>query len=311
MTRLFHKKLVIVTGKGGVGKSTTSAALAVLARRKKKRPLVLELTEFEAMPTLFGSKRGRANGDLVADGIRSMRIILEEAIPEYLTLKLKIRAVSDMLYKNPVVKYFTKTAPGFQELVVTGKIWYMAQEMAKNGKRHPYDFIIFDAPSTGHCLQMLKVPRVVSQMVRVGPIVEETEAMHDFYHDPDRSGILLVTLLQEMPINEATQMAASLRDDQDLGIESLVINEVFQVDKDVLDEKARAACPEGASEEAWAALEKARQDLEMLHDAQEIYRERLKEEVKAPQVELPLLLKSPLATEDIEIMADALEEKFE
>lgn len=311
MTPLFHKKLVIVTGKGGVGKSTVCAALALLAERKKKKPLVIELTDFLAMSEFFKGSGKAARNHLSHDEIRTMRFDFEDAVQEYLTLHLKVRAVSEILYKNPVVKYFTKTAPGFKELVITGKIWHMAEEIRISSKRAGFDFMILDAPSTGHCLSMLKVPRVVSEMVRVGPIVKETEAMHEFYHDPNESGILLTTLLQEMPVNEAVQMAATLRDDHEIGINALVINEIFPVDEDILDEKARAGCPEGAPEEIWSALEQARQDLKMVNDAQETYRAKLGKEIDAPQVELPLLLKSPLDLDDLEGLADIFETEFE
>ncbi|MBI2890550.1 MAG: hypothetical protein HYY13_07160 [Nitrospirae bacterium] len=311
MIRLFHKKLVIVSGKGGVGKSTLCAALAILARRKDRRPLILELTEFESIPTVFGSDLEQAKGEFVADGIRSTGFDFEEAVTEYLTLHLKVRAVSQILHKNPVVKYFTRTAPGFKELVYTGKIWYMAQDMARRGDRHPFDFMILDAPSTGQCLEMLRVPGVVSDMVRVGPIMRETRAMEAFYKNPDESGILLITLLQEMPVNEVLQMSSDLTEKQGLPVDAVVINQIVPVDEDILDEKARATCPEGASEEAWAALQQAVTDLKILHDAQETFRKRLAKEIKAPQVELPLILKSPLSLKDLDRLATTLEENFE
>src|SRR6202453_954220 len=200
---LLQLKLVFVTGKGGVGKTTVAAALAQLCAENGKRVLACEVDAkgdlaalFEAAPTDFVPRE-------ISPGIASMSMDTEASLREYLKLHLRIPVVGRI---GPLAKAFdfvATAAPGVREILTVGKLCYEVRE-------GHYDLIVVDASATGHIVGHLAAPVGINELVRVGAIRQQTRWMLDILNDPERTGVVIVTTPEEMPVNEALQLAGEL-----------------------------------------------------------------------------------------------------
>jgi anion-transporting ArsA/GET3 family ATPase len=167
MPDLLDKRLVFVTGKGGVGKSTVSLALGLAAARRGKRAIICEISSQEhASRVLHRAEVGYHEVE-IADGLWNISIDPDEAMREYVLLQLKVRAMRDLLFRTPIFTYLAAATPGLRELVTIGKIWELALEDRKVKKGRRYDTVIVDAPATGHGIGFLQTPTSVTTVARV------------------------------------------------------------------------------------------------------------------------------------------------
>lgn len=202
--RLFDTRLRFVTGKGGVGRSVVALAMAHLAHSKGRRVLYCEINAPQSAARLMGL--APLNGDLrqVAEGLFMVNITPQDAIREYALMTLKFKALYNTVFENRVVKYFLRAVPSLAEFVTLGKIWFHEQE--REDSRPRFDTIIIDAPATGHLISLLRVPRVFEEMVPGGPLKSSALDMRRMLEDPRRTKLDVVTLPEEMPINEALEI---------------------------------------------------------------------------------------------------------
>lgn len=211
---LFNKRFVIMAGKGGVGKSTLSAATALCAARRGRRVLVVELGGKEKTARLLGH-----DGDVgyiptrVQENIDVINVQPEPALAEYGLMKLRFEKLYRAVFENTLIKSLTRMIPGMNELVLIGKAWHLEQEMLEGKPR--WDMLVVDAPATGHGLSLLVLPHVILETVQSGPMAVETRKIRDLLVDPERTLMNIVTLPEEMPVNEALdlrkQMDSTLR----------------------------------------------------------------------------------------------------
>jgi Mrp family chromosome partitioning ATPase len=201
---LLDRRLVVVTGKGGVGKSTISAALAVLAARRGKRVLVAEVDARERVAPMLG---GRPSGPVirpVLPGISTVNVDPRHALEEYALMVVKVRAIYQAVFENRVVRFFLRAVPSLAETLMLGKILHEARS-EEHGKPR-WDLVVVDAPATGHAVQLLGTPRALLDTVPVGPLRRDAEWMQAFLSDPDRSAVALVSLPEEMPVTETAEL---------------------------------------------------------------------------------------------------------
>jgi len=224
MTDLYGKRFVIVTGKGGVGKTTVTAALALSAARRGKSVLVAMCNEKERLSRLLGAEPVGPKVAPVGPRIDAVNMTPEAALEEYGMMVLKIRAVYRAIFENRMVKSFLRAVPGMDEWSMLGKAWFHTTEQV--GGRPRWDLVILDAPATGHGLDLLRVPKVLLDVAPPSPLRREAEKCWDLMHDPERSEVLLVTLPEEMPVTETIELYAKLADDLRFPIERLVANAV-------------------------------------------------------------------------------------
>src|ERR1700677_3407621 len=203
MSALLDLKLVFVTCKGGVGKTTVASALALLASTRGKKVLICEVDGkgdvagfYEARPTGFDEEE-------LLPGLFAMTMDTEASLREYLKLQLRIPVVGRI---GPLAKAFdfvATAAPGVREILTVGKLCYEVRE-------GHYDLIVVDASATGHIVGHLAAPVGINELVRVGAIRQQTRWMLDILNDPERTGVVIVTTPEEMPVNEALQLAGEL-----------------------------------------------------------------------------------------------------
>jgi anion-transporting ArsA/GET3 family ATPase len=161
----------------------------------------------------------------LSPGLHALSIEPDEAMREYAHIRLKLKAISDRLVRNPIIDQFSQAAPGFRELLVLGKLWWLAEQ--KNGRGDPrFEAIVVDAPATGHGLSFLGMAGVIAKAFPVGPIASEATSVDGFVRNPDRVGAVLVALPEEIPINETLELHQQLGE-QGVAISSLVVNAVI------------------------------------------------------------------------------------
>ena len=194
---LLDRRLVVVTGKGGVGKSTVSAALAVLAARRGKRVLVAEVDARERVAPLLG---GRPSGPVVRQvvpGISTVNVDPRHALEEYALMVVKVRALYQAVFENRVVRFFLRAVPSLAETLMLGKILHEAR--SESGGRPRWDLVVVDAPATGHAVQLLGVPRALRDTVPAGPLRRDADWMQALLEDPARTAVTLVSLRRRCP----------------------------------------------------------------------------------------------------------------
>ena len=210
---LLDKRLVIVTGKGGVGKSTVALALGLAAAAEGRRTIVCEVSSQEHTSHVFHRAEVGFHEVEMAENLWAISIDPDEAMREYVLLQLKVRAMRDLLFRSQIFGYLAAATPGLRELVTIGKIWEVALPDRKVKKGRKYDLVIVDAPATGHGVAFLQTPRTFANIARVGPIKAQAEALETFLVNHRKTGVAIVALPEEMPVNET----ASLEHDADRG----------------------------------------------------------------------------------------------
>jgi anion-transporting ArsA/GET3 family ATPase len=225
MSTLADKRFVVVTGKGGVGKTTVCAAEALALSKQGKRVLVAMCNAKERFSTLFQTAPIGHEIAPVADRVWAVNIQPEKAIEEYGRLVLHSRALSRAVLDNKYVRAFLRAVPGMQEWSMLGKAWWHTTETLPGGS-FKYDTVILDAPATGHGLDMMRVPAVILDVVPRGLLRRDAERAWALLKDPGRCAIVLVTVPEEMPATETVELAQSLRE---MGLQAgrVVVNAVL------------------------------------------------------------------------------------
>ena len=247
MTDFPRAKLHVVTGKGGTGKSTVAASLALALASQGKDVLLCEVEGrqgiarmFDVDPLPYEERRiasGRGNG---AGTVYALHIDPESALLEYLAMYYKLGRAGRALDRFGVVEFATTIAPGVRDVLLTGKVFEATKEGRRGKGVRQYDAVVLDAPPTGRIAQFLGVNSELSGLARVGPIKSQADMVMKLFRSP-RTAIHLVTVLEEMPVQETSDGIAELRA-AGLPVGGVVVNLVRPHD---LDDADLAAAREG------------------------------------------------------------------
>ena len=205
---LLRKPLVVVTGKGGVGKSTVAAALGLAAARRGLRTIIAEVARRDDVSRVLGGTG--VHEDELAPGLHHISIDPEEAMEEYLVDQLPTRALADVLLSSRGFSYFAAATPGLRELLTVGKVWELAQEDRRTPGAAPYDLVILDAPATGHGVAVLSAPRTFADAALMGRIARQGRIIDAMLSDPAQTGVVAVARPEEMPVNETLALETAL-----------------------------------------------------------------------------------------------------
>jgi len=223
--RLLDRRMIVVAGKGGVGRTTTAVCIGLAAAARGKRVAVVELHGSSGIPELWGLGARQYAARALAPGVDTFSMTPGEAIDDFATRRLKVDALVRMVFHNRIAESFLDAVPGLHDLIQLGKLKsLLVHEYARD--LH-YDLIVIDAPATGHGLTLLASPRSMAEMTRVGPFYEEARQIEGVLSDPTKTGLVLVTLPEELPINESLQLAGELGPDQPL-LAGVVVNQVLR-----------------------------------------------------------------------------------
>ncbi len=300
---LLDRRLVVVTGKGGVGKSTVSAALALVAVRAGKRVLVCEVNAQERVAPLLGAPPSGPVIREVLPGLSTVNVTPHEAMREYGLLVLKFRTIYEAVFENRLVRYFLRVVPSLAELVMLGKILHEAKAVEDGRPR--WDLVVIDAPATGHAVQLLRVPSALVDTVPGGPLRHDADWMEAMLVDPARTAVAIVTLPEEMPVNEAVELDAQIRGVLGMHRAALFVNAMPE---------ARFTAEEGSRLEALAdappplgpAARAARLQARRAEQAAR-YLARAEAALDAEATVIPLLPLTDWGRQAVERVADAIE----
>jgi len=306
---VLDKRLVYVTGKGGVGKTTVAAALGLAAARAGKRTLICEVAEQERITQAFGRQPTGFTETEVAENLHAFSIDPEQAKQEWLRHQLRSGALAGLLNQSRIFQYMTAAAPGLAEVVTMGKIWELAQLQRRRAEAAPYDLVIVDAPATGHGLALLRAPRTFANIARVGPIKNHADAIHSFTTDPKVTAIVAVALAEEMPVNETIDLEGRLADEMGLALSAALVNGVLPERFTNADADAMASLDGAGSPAAREALTAALRAHERAR-SQRSQVARLKRGVEAPVSTLPFVLTPEVTLEDLESLSVEVERKL-
>lgn len=225
MDDLFARDLLLVVGKGGVGRTTVSAALALAAARKGRRVLVAMCNTRERLSDLLDVEPIGARNVALLPNIDAVNMRPDVALEEYGMMVLKVRALYKAVFENRFVSAFLRGTPGIEAWSMLGKAYFHATETDDRGRRR-YDTVILDMPATGHALEMLRVPKVICDVAPPGLLRREAERAEELFRDPVRTGAVVVTRPEAMPVVESHELADALERELGIAIARTVINAV-------------------------------------------------------------------------------------
>ena len=231
---MLERKLVVVTGKGGVGKTTIAAALGLAAAERGLRTIVVELGDQRRLPRLLAGasahvdehppRQSDAGAETaLAENLWSVTIDPDRALLEWLQA-LGGRVPGRVLAGSGTFQYFAAAAPGAKELVSMIKVWELTRGERWRRRAERYDLVVLDAPATGHALGLLHSPRTFGAIARVGPIFGQAERVRELLEDETRTGYLAVTQPTDMAVGETLDLQAGLRSQIDVELDAAIVN---------------------------------------------------------------------------------------
>jgi anion-transporting ArsA/GET3 family ATPase len=301
---ILDRRLIFVTGKGGVGKSTVATALGLLAARRGLRTIVAELASREHVQNAFGGEGARFEEVELAPGLFTISIDPQNAMEEY--LQLKTGALGYVLASSKLFSAFAMATPGMRELLSIGKIWELAQLERRSRGGSAYDLVIVDAPATGHGLGILRTPRTFAEIARVGPIAHQGRTIAATLADRSFTALLAVATAEEMPVNETLAMREAILA-EGWTLDAVVVNSLYPERFDTADMELLGATFDDAAPAPVLAAVRAAISEHARVAMQRAQSARLREGLGTDVLELPYLFVDGIGRPELERLADVLE----
>ncbi|HKJ36125.1 MAG TPA: ArsA-related P-loop ATPase [Solirubrobacterales bacterium] len=302
ITDLFDKRILFVTGKGGVGKTTVALALGVAAAAAGRRTIVCEVAAQESASRIFGKAEIGFHEVELRENLSAISIDPDHSIREYLELQLPVKAMGDLLYRSKIFNYLAAATPGLAEMVTIGKIWELALDERKARRGKPYDLVIVDAPATGHGLGLMQTPKTFAEIARVGPMAHQAATINKTITNHRKAGAILIALPEEMPVNETATLEAELIDSIGIAIDRIYMNAVYPQRFSAAElERIAAAQDDAMDAQAMALAAALDQAKRAAGHAEQL--ERLRELARTDVAELPFLFAPELGVEELDELA--------
>ena len=307
MANLFDMRFIINTGKGGVGKTTMSIAMAQAFARRGKRALVMQMNVPDKLGPLYGLPPiTGAEPTRLSNNVWVTNPTPQEAMREYALMILRFKTVYRAVFENRLVSRFLRMMPGLPELLMLGKAYYHEKE--EEGSRKAWDVVILDAPATGHGMFLLQIPSVIQDALRGGLMADEAKRMLALLQDHRRAMLNIVTLAEEMPINESIELKQRLDEEVGIQVGYTLANHIYpsiftEPESRQMEVLMDECSPEQGGLKAMLSAGTFRYQRRKL---QERYLTRAARELKLPIVEVPFIFEAELRPEHILTIADAL-----
>jgi anion-transporting ArsA/GET3 family ATPase len=227
---LLDLRFIVLTGKGGVGRTTVAAALARAAAARGRRVLVAQTDAVERLGKMLG--RPGPIGPTVtamAPGIDAVNMTPRASLHEYALMVVKYEAVYRAIFDNRAVRGFLSAVPGLDAYAMLGKAWWHTTEPdappARGARPRPrYDLVILDGPASGHAVAMLKIPRAILGAIPAGPLARDARALADLLSDPARTALVNVTRAEELPAEETRELLRAVRTELGIPVGPVIVN---------------------------------------------------------------------------------------
>ena len=320
-SQLLSRRLLLVTGKGGVGKSTLAASLALAGSRLGRRTCLVEVEGRQAFSSIFSTAPWDFEEREFRPNLYGLSIDPEASLTEYLSMFYGAQRITKLVAKTPAVEFATQAAPGIKDVLLIGKVKEIERRRRPDGQ-FAYDLIILDAPPTGRIVNFLAAPDATTELVNVGPVRQQAQTVIDMLTDTSRTAVLLTTLLEEMPV---TETAESIRDLTQLGVPlgPVLINRAVQP---AMDEAALKQLPtmdagtvqrvlgdlgvdDVEASTAEELLDTGRAHIGRL-DLADRMRQRVADEIDLPSLELPFVADATRPEEIVTAIAATLEDRL-
>jgi anion-transporting ArsA/GET3 family ATPase len=300
---LLDRRLIFVTGKGGVGKSTVATALGLVAARRGLRTIVAELAAQDRVRQAFDHEAHTFREVELTDNLFTISVDPEHAMEEY--LRVKTGAVGQALGNTRLFQAFAMATPGMRELLSVGKIWELSQHTRRTDGADAYDLVIVDSPAAGHGVGILRTPRTFAEIARVGPIAHQAGSIAATIADSSFTAVIAVATAEEMPVNETLWLRDALAEEQ-LTLEATIVNACYPQrfsarERTTLDRARRRTEQPLTGAALGAALSE--------HARMQTQREqlaRLREGLATEVIELPYLFAETLGRPELDQLADSL-----
>jgi anion-transporting ArsA/GET3 family ATPase len=313
LDRLLETRLVVLSGKGGVGKSVVGAALALAAAERGRRTLLVEVDAPLEAARYLGARPSGPRETQVLENLFTVNLDPAGVMEEYVRSTVKLDLIARKILESPIYARFFAAAPGLKELMLLGKIMVLEEARDAWSKKPRWDLIVVDAPATGHGLSFLKVPLAASQAVPVGPVGANARRILALLRDPVRTALVIVAIPEEMAVVEAAWFHRLATEEVGIACAGVVLNAAHErrfsaeEEAEVLHLAAAGADGRLARDvELAAALAAARRHMRRRKLTQ-FYQARLKRSLPVPVVTLPFLFEERLDREALRLLAHRLE----
>lgn len=222
LEELFKSRIIFVTGKGGVGKSTITTAMGIFLKSAGRKPLIVEFAPDKSIEHIFHIKAEPYRETEITRNLFYFNISADEALAEYIRRQLILDILSKFVLSTKFYRHISNTAPGLKELVAVGKLYDLEKKRDDNGK-HLFDPIIVDAPQLGKFVSFVKTPQTVMKMFRIGPVKKEAEKVYHLI-DSGKCSVAIVSTPDEMAVTEAVEAQKELAEIQQPVIRAFFLN---------------------------------------------------------------------------------------
>jgi anion-transporting ArsA/GET3 family ATPase len=313
---LLARRLLFFTGKGGVGKSTVTAATALLAAEQGQRVLVVEADDKGAIPGSFEQPSVGFEPREVYPGVCAMAMRTEDSLKEYLKLNLRVPVLGRLGPLARVLDFVATAAPGVKEILTVGKVCWEVRESIEG--RADWDLVVVDAAATGHIIGQLDAPRAIQELVSVGMVREQTDWMVELLSDPSVTSLNVVATPEEMPVNETIELVQRARVELTVPLGAVVVNrvlpELFTHTDEATFEALRAddassVLTSRVGSGATAVLDAARLAVS-LRRTRAVHLAELRQAVELPMLYLPYLFVRDQGLRVTKMVADALAQEL-
>ncbi len=228
MDQLFSGRLVFVMGKGGVGKTTISIALAGVAERMHKKVLLAEIGDTDSIGRLYQDQPLSEVPRKLTQNIWGARVDPKAELEAYVRAHVSPGFIAGKIIRSRLFDYLFEATPGLKEVMSLGRLWRW-EKQADNLAAPTYDLIIIDAPATGHAMSLLRLPELLINMIRVGPVANQIRGLQRLLKNHQKTSLVLVSLPEELPVNEAVEFYSMAEDTLNIPIAATFINCVYPV----------------------------------------------------------------------------------
>jgi anion-transporting ArsA/GET3 family ATPase len=313
---VIDRRLLVITGKGGVGKSTIAASLALLAARHGKRVLLVEVDAKGNLTDAFEHRRVGYRPVEVHPGVLVMTMSTEESLKEYLRLNLRVPVLGRLGPLARAFEFVATAAPGVKEILTIGKVLWEVREAIAG--RADFDLVIVDAAASGHVVAQLGAADSIRELVDVGPVRAQTDWMVELLSDPTITAVNVVTTPEEMPVAETIELVGRLRTETTVPLGSVIVNRVLPelfthgdelVFESLLEPAPNAWLREHVGPGTTAVLDGARLAV-ALRRSRAVHLEELRSKIDLPLLYLPYLFTRSHGLRVTRLLADALGEEL-